>query len=90
MQADTVPVGQARSRLTEILATIQRQPVVITKDGVPAAVVLAPADYAALTATVDLMRNPEAQARLREHEERSAAGSIDWVAQAEAERELIG
>lgn len=89
MEGKTVPIAQARPRLTEILETVQREPVTITKDGVPAAVVLSPEDYESLVATIELLRNPEARERLREYEERSVRGTLEFVEAREAERQLL-
>ena len=89
MKGRSVPIGQARPRLTEILEAAQREPVTITKDGVPAAVVISPEDYESLTATIELLRNPEARERLRELEDKSARGELDSVSQEEAERQLL-
>ena len=38
----TIPINQARPRLTEILEIVRREPVTITKDGTPVAVVVDP------------------------------------------------
>ncbi len=89
MEGKTVPIAQARPRLTEILETIQREPVTITKEGVPAAVVLSPEDYESLVATIELLRNPEARERLREYEERIAKGTLEFIETKEAERQLL-
>jgi prevent-host-death family protein len=89
MRGKTIPIAQARPRLTEILETVLREPVTITKDGVPAAVVLSPEDYESLVATIELLRNPEARDRLREYEERSARGTLEFVEVKEAERQLL-
>jgi antitoxin YefM len=89
MKSRTVPIAQARPRLTEILETVQREPVTITKDGVPAAVVLSPVDYESLVATIELLRNPEARERLRELDEQRAKGTLEFVTGEEAERKLL-
>jgi prevent-host-death family protein len=89
MKGRSVPIGQARPRLTEILEIAQREPVTITKDGVPAAVVVSPEDYESLVATIELLRNPEARERLREFEERTKQGLLEFVSGEEAERQLL-
>jgi antitoxin YefM len=89
MKGRSVPIGQARPRLTEILETARREPVTITKDGVPAAVIVSPDDYESLIATVELLRNPEARERLREIEDQSARGVLEFVTAEEAERRLL-
>jgi PHD/YefM family antitoxin component YafN of YafNO toxin-antitoxin module len=63
--------------------------VTITKDGVPAAVIVSPDDYESLIATVELLRNPEARERLREIEDQSARGVLEFVTAEEAERRLL-
>ncbi len=89
MKGRSVPIGQARPRLTEILEIAQREPVTITKDGVPAAVVVSPEDYESLVATIELLRNPEARERLREFEEQGKQGLLEFVSGEEAERQLL-
>lgn len=89
MKGRSVPIGQARPRLTEILETAQREPVTITKDGVPAAVVVSPEDYESLVATIELLRSPEARERLREFEEQNKLGLLEFVSGEEAERRLL-
>ncbi len=89
MRGRSIPVAQARPRLTEILEAAQRQPVTITKDGVPAAVVVSPKDYESLVATIELLRNPEARERSREYEDQSARGMLEFVTAEEAERKQL-
>jgi PHD/YefM family antitoxin component YafN of YafNO toxin-antitoxin module len=57
---------------------------------VPAAVVLSPVDYESLVATIELLRNPEARARLREYEDQNARRTLEFVADQEAQRLLFG
>src|SRR5712691_5660831 len=89
MKGRSVPIGQARPRLTEILEIAQREPVTITKDGVPAAVVVSPEDYESLIATIELLQSPEARERLREFEEQTKQGLLEFVSGEEAERRLL-
>ncbi len=89
MKGKSVPIAQARPRLTEILETVKREPVTITKDGEPAAVVISPEDYESLVATIELLRNPEARERLREIEEQGSRGLLEFVSREEAERQLL-
>jgi len=88
MSLKAVPIGQARPRLSEILESIQREPVTITKDGVPAAVVMLPSDYESLVATLELLRNPEARHRLEEYEQQFARRDLEWVEGSEADQAL--
>ena len=85
----TVPINQARPRLTEILDIVRREPVTITKDGVPVAVVLDPQDYESLVATLEMLSNPDLRRQLADVEERRTRGDLEWVSQEDVER-LIG
>ena len=89
MNMMTVPIAQARPRLSEIVEHIRSAPVTITKDGVAAAIVIAPEDYASLVATVDLMRNPEARLRFDEYERQLADGTLDWLGHDDAASRLL-
>jgi antitoxin YefM len=85
----TIPVAQARPRLTEIIETVRREPVTITKDGTPVAVVIDPDDYASLLATLEMLSNPDLRGQLESFEYRRSLGEVEWVTQEEVER-LIG
>jgi len=87
--AATIPINQARPRLTEILAIIRREPVTITKDGAPVAVVVDPDDYASLLATLEMLSNPDLRRQLADFDERQSRGEVEWVTQDDLER-LIG
>ena len=83
-----VPIAQARPRLTEILEAIQREPVTITKDGRPAAVVLHPDDYESLVATLQVMHNPELRSQIAAYDAARARGDLDLVPHEEVVRAL--
>lgn len=85
----TIPIAQARPRLTEILDAIQRQPVTITKDGNPVAVIVDPLWYDSLMVTLEILTNPELKHQLDDYDRREAAGELEWVSHEEVER-LIG
>lgn len=87
--ATTVPINQARPRLTEILEIVKREPVTITKDGAPVAVVVDPDDYASLLATLELLSNSDLRHQLADFEARRARGELEWVSHDEVLR-LIG
>lgn len=65
----TIPVAQARSRLTEILDLAENEPVLITKGGHAAAVAIHPEEYEWLTGMAAVARQ-----LLRE-----AEASEEWV-----------
>jgi prevent-host-death family protein len=86
----TVPINQARPRLTEILDIVRREPVTITKDGAPVAVVLDPEDYESLLATLEMLSNPDLRRQLTVVDERRARGELEWVSQEDVERLISG
>ena len=86
----TIPIAQARPRLTEILDLVQREPVTITKDGKPVAVIIDPGHYESLVATLEIMSNPELVRQLEAYEAEKAAGTLEWVSHEEVERLIRG
>ena len=86
----TIPIAQARPRLTEILELVQREPVTITKDGKPVAVIIDPGHYESLVATLEIMSNPELVRQLEAYEAEKAAGTLEWVSHEEVERLIRG
>jgi antitoxin YefM len=73
----TTSLADAKARLSELVATVAGtwERVVITKNGRPAAVVMAVEDLEALVATLEVLSDPEATAAIR------AAGRPDaeWI-----------
>lgn len=82
----TIPINQARPRLTEILEIVKREPVTITKDGAPVAVIVDPEDYAGLLATLEILSNPDLRAQVADFEARRARGDVEWVSQEDVVR----
>ena len=86
----TIPINQARPRLTEILDIVKREPVTITKDGTPVAVVVDPDDYSSLLATLEMLSNPDLRRQLTDYDERARRGEVEWVTHDEVERLTLG
>jgi prevent-host-death family protein len=82
----TIPINQARPRLTEILDIVKREPVTITKDGTPVAVIVDPEDYAGLLATLEILSSPDLRAQVADFEARRARGDVEWVSQEDVVR----
>lgn len=72
----TVPLGEARNRLSEYVADIERthERVTITRHGHPTAVLLSVDDLASIEETLDILRTPGALEAIREGEADAAAG----------------
>lgn len=76
--ARTVPFSRARSELTKILDELARQHehFVITRNGLPAAVVMSPAEYEAIQETVEVLQDAELLRALRRSERDVKAGRV--------------
>lgn len=81
--ARTVAFSEARSALSELLDDLARrhEHVVITRKGLPAAVMLAPEDFEALQETVEVLQDAQLMRALHRSEEDVKAGRVsDWSA----------
>jgi len=79
--ARVVPFSEARAHLTDLLDEIEaiHQHVVITRNGRPAAVVIAEDEYEAILETLDVLADEGALADLRASEADVKAGRlIEW------------
>jgi len=63
----TLSLSEIKARLSEIVDEVERhhERVVLTRNGVPAAVILSPEDLQALEDTLDLLSDPEVLAQIR-------------------------
>lgn len=74
----TVPLGEAKNRLSEYVADVERTHarVTITRHGRTAAVLVSADDLAALEETVDVLTTPGASAAIAEGLDDLAAGRV--------------
>jgi antitoxin YefM len=74
----TVPFTEARSRLTELLDEIERvhEHVVITRNGRPSAVMMAPDEYDSLMETLEVLADHEAMGDLAASQDDVNAGRV--------------
>jgi antitoxin YefM len=65
---ETTSLADAKNRLSELVSAVQGtwERVTITKNGKPAAVLIAPDDLASLVETLEILSDPEAMAAIRE------------------------
>jgi prevent-host-death family protein len=79
-----------RDHLSEFVDQVehQHQRIVLTRNGRPAAVLISPEDLAQLEETIDVLRDPQALADIREADEAYARGDV--VRGADAVRRLLG
>ena len=88
MAERTVPITEARPRLTEIIGMIEREPVTLTKDGRPVAVILFPDDYESMVATLELLRDPSARQQIDAIISQEREGTLEYVSHVDAKRLL--
>jgi prevent-host-death family protein len=73
-----VPLGNARDRLSEYVANVERthERVTITRHGHPAAVLIAAEDLASIEETMAILGTPGALQAVREGQSDAAAGQF--------------
>lgn len=71
-----VPLGEARDRLSEYIADVERthQRITITRHGRPAAVLISADDLASIEETLKILGTPGAVQAIREGQADAAAG----------------
>ena len=76
--SETLPLADIKARLSEIVDRVEREHerVVLTRNGRPAAVIMSPADLAALEDTLELLSDPAALKEIREAREDVARGRV--------------
>lgn len=74
-----VPITQAKNRLLDLARRVERDDgvVAITRNGVPAAILLSPAKYEGLLETLDILADNRTMRSLRRSIRQAAAGK--WV-----------
>lgn len=74
----TLPLAQVRDRLSALVDEVTRthDTLTITRNGTPAAVVLAAEDYESIMETLALLDDPTDRGRLDEAERSVAAGDV--------------
>jgi antitoxin YefM len=65
---ETTSLADAKNRLSELVATVEGtwERILITKNGKPAAVLIAPDDLESLLETLDILSDPETMAAIKE------------------------
>jgi antitoxin YefM len=73
---ETLPLAEIKARLSEIVDRIEREHerIVLTRNGRPAAVIMSPADLAALEDTLELLSDPRAVDEIRAARDEIAKG----------------
>jgi antitoxin YefM len=84
--SDTLPLAAVKNRFSEIVDRVNRQHdrVVVTRNGIPSAVLLSIDELESLEETLEVLSDPEAMAAIREAEAEIAAGRDETITEAEA------
>ena len=79
-----VPITQAKNRLLDLTREVERDDdvVAITRNGVPAAILLSPAKFAGLLETLEILGDARTMRALRRSVREAAAG--EWTGESEA------
>jgi prevent-host-death family protein len=74
----TEPLRTVRDHLSEYVDRVEREHerIVLTRNGRAAAVLISPEDLAQLEETIDVLRDPEALADIREADEAYRTGDV--------------
>lgn len=74
----TIPLSEAKARLSEVADEVDRthDRVHITRNGREYVVLISAEDLESLEATIELLSDPEAMARIRQAEEDIASGEV--------------
>jgi antitoxin YefM len=85
---NTASLATVKARLSEFVSSVHdtHERVVVTRNGVPAAVLIAPEDLEALEETLAILSDPQAMATLAEGEAAMDAG--EWI-DADQVREVL-
>ena len=67
VMSETLPLAEIKAHLSEIVDRVEREHerIVLTRNGRPAAVIMSPADLAALEDTLELLSDPAASEEIR-------------------------
>ena len=78
VMSETLPLAEIKAHLSEIVDRVEREHerVVLTRNGRPAAVIMSPADLAALEDTLELLSDPAALAEIRAARDDIARGRV--------------
>lgn len=74
----TLSLSEIKARLSEVVDEVERhhERVILTRKGVPAAVIMSPDDLQALEDTLDLLSSPAALAEIRAAREEVMKGDV--------------
>ncbi len=81
-------IDRARARLGDLAEKVLAGPIILTRNGEPALVLLAPEDYSSMVATIELMSDPGFHQEMAAVQADLASGSTSFIPHDEVERRL--
>lgn len=81
-------IDRARARLGDLAEKALAGPIILTRNGEPALVLLAPEDYSSMVATIELMSDPGYHQAMAAVQADMASGDTAWVSHEEVDRRL--
>ena len=75
---ETLPITEVKTRLTEVVVQVekQRDRILITRNGKPAALLVSVGEWESINETLDVLSDPEALKDIRESDEAYARGEV--------------
>jgi len=75
---ETLPITEVKTRLTEVVVQVekQRDRILITRNGKPAALLVSVGEWESINETLDVLSEPEALKDIREADEAYARGEV--------------
>jgi antitoxin YefM len=75
---ETLPITEVKTRLTEVVVQVekQRDRILITRNGKPAALLVSVGEWESINETLDVLSDPEALKDIREADEAYARGDV--------------
>jgi antitoxin YefM len=86
---DVMGVDRARSRFSELIDRLPAGgPILITRNGEPAAVMIDPEDYDVMVATLEVLGNPDLRRQIDDAMDDIRAGRVETIPHEQVRREL--
>jgi antitoxin YefM len=86
---DVMGVDRARSRFSELIDRLPAGgPILITRNGEPAAVMIDPEDFDVMVATLEVLGNPELRRQIDEALDDIATGRVELIPHQQVKRDL--
>lgn len=78
VMSETLPLASVKSKFSEMVDRVEQthDRIIVTRNGIPAAVLISPEELESLEDTLELLSDPEAMAQLNESRQAHANGDF--------------